>query len=149
RVVFHDSDAAAGGSDHDLDLPVTIELGDRKDLLDDFLKTVRLKRADIKLDTLAELDPDRRGKERLVAGGTVIGVLTDQFAYVAEGTKGPEVWVTRKPAVGGPAETWNEAPADDADPIALPWDMKSGGTAYTLTGKELTRRDLPAPKKKR
>jgi hypothetical protein len=31
---------------------------------------------------MAELDPDRRGQERLVAGGTVIGVLTDQFAYV-------------------------------------------------------------------
>src|SRR5439155_25662475 len=63
-------------------LATTVELGDKKDLLDDFLREVRLKRADIKLDTMAELDPDRKGKERLVAGGTVIGVLTDQFAYV-------------------------------------------------------------------
>ena len=82
RVSFHDADQATGGDDTDLVLAQTIELGDRKDLLDDFLRTVRLRRGDLKLDTMADLDPDRRGQERLVAGGTVIGVLTDQFAYV-------------------------------------------------------------------
>jgi hypothetical protein len=82
-IVFHDSDAATGGADFDMTLAATIELGDRKDLLDDFLRTVKLRRSDVKLDTLAELDPDRAGKERVVAGGTVIGVLTDKFAYVA------------------------------------------------------------------
>jgi hypothetical protein len=66
RVVFHDSDQATGGKEVDLELPITVELGDRKDLLEDFLRTVRLKRSEIRLDTLAELDPDRRGKERLV-----------------------------------------------------------------------------------
>jgi hypothetical protein len=224
RIVFHDSDAATGGSDRDLVLAATIELGDRKDLLDDFLRTVRLKRADVKLDILAELDPDRRGKERLVAGGTVIGVLTDQFAYVSlpaskpsdvrsvellplgprgqqiiaavvcqrgnggardllmlwtvwsgqlqplrsieirkvigdkvlesewkieKGKKWPELYVTPKPAVGWTAETWNEAPAEDADSILLPWETKSAGMAYHLEGHELPHRDLPAPKKKR
>jgi hypothetical protein len=83
HIVFHDSDAATGGHDTDLELATTIELGDRKDLLDDFLKTVKLRKSDIRLDTLAELDLDRRGKERLVAAGTVIGVLTDQFAFVS------------------------------------------------------------------
>ena len=82
HVVFHDSDAARGG---DL-VPVTIDqpivLGDRKDLLDDFLAAVQLHKADIRLDKLVELEPERKGKERLVAGGTVIGVLTDRFAYV-------------------------------------------------------------------
>ncbi|MEP6864696.1 MAG: hypothetical protein ABJE66_29010 [Deltaproteobacteria bacterium] len=82
RITFHDSDQAAGGDDTDLVLATTVELGDKKDLLDDFLREVRLKRGDVKLDAMAELDPDRKGKERLVAGGTVIGVLTDQFAYV-------------------------------------------------------------------
>ncbi len=219
KIVFHDSDAATGGADHDLDLPLSIELGDRKDLLDDFLRTVRLRKTDVKLDTLAELDPDHRGKERLVAGGTVIGVLTDQFAYVSlpaarpadvhavtllpfgprgsqivsavvrqtgnggarellmlwtvwsgqlqplaqievrkeqgtnvlesewkveKGKKGPELVVRPKPAVGWTAETWNEAPAEDADSILLPWDAKRGGIAYTVSGKELVRRDLPA-----
>ena len=224
KIVFHDSDAATGGADHDIDLAATIELGDRKDLLDDFLKTVHLARADIKVDTLAELDPDRRGKERLVAGGTVIGVLTDQYAFVTlpaqkpsdvrkvellplgprgqqvisavvcqrgnggardllmlwtvwsgqlqplgqieirkvlgdkrlesewkieNGKKGPELVVTPKDAVGWTADTWNEAPAEDADSIALPWDAKSAGTAYTLNGHELARRDVPKPKSKK
>jgi hypothetical protein len=81
RITFHDSDRAAGGDDTSLVLATTVELGDKKDLLDDFLHEVRLKRADVKLDAMAELDPDRKGKERIVAGGTVIGVLTDQFAY--------------------------------------------------------------------
>ncbi len=81
-LVFHDSDAATGGDTTPLAIQQPIELGDRKDLLDDFLSTVRLKRTDVKLDSLVDLDPDRKGKERIVAGGTVIGVLTDQFAYV-------------------------------------------------------------------
>lgn len=83
RVAFHDADQATGGDDTDLVMSQTIELGDRKDLLDDFLRSVRLKRSDVKLDAMAELDPDRRGQERIVAGGTVIGVLTDQYAYVS------------------------------------------------------------------
>jgi hypothetical protein len=229
RITFHDADQATGGEDTDVVLATTIELGDRKDLLDDFLRTAHLKRTDIKLDTLAELDPDRRGKERLVAGGTVIGVLTDQFAYVAlpaqkptdvrevkliplgtrglmivealvrqsgnggardvlmlwtvwsgqlqplaqievrkemganvlesewkivaasggNAKKGPELVVTPKPAIGWTAETWNEQSADDADPILVPWDAKKGGTAYTLHGHEVERRDLPVPKKHR
>jgi hypothetical protein len=81
-VTFHDSDAATGGADHDVTIASTLELAERKDLLDDFLATTHLGKADLKLDTLAELDPDRPGKERLVAGGTVIGILTDQFAFV-------------------------------------------------------------------
>jgi hypothetical protein len=82
-VAFVDSDQATGGDDTNIELAATIELGDRKDLLDDFLRTVKLKRPDVRVDTLAELDPDRRGKERIVAGGTVIGVLTDQYAFVS------------------------------------------------------------------
>jgi hypothetical protein len=223
-IVFHDADKAAGGDTTDVPLKTTIELADRADLLGDFLRTVRLKRSDVKLDTLADLDPDRRGKERLVAGGTVIGVLTDQFAYVTlpaasaadvkkvqlvalgpkhqqvvsaivrqtgnggsrdllmlwtvgsgqlqplaqievrkelggnaleaswklvKGKKGTELWVEPKPAVGVTADTWNEVPAADADPIVLPWDTAHGGVAYTLSGAEIARRDLPAPRKKR
>ena len=82
NVTFHDADRATGGDDDDLTLAEPIELPDRKDLLDDFLRTVHLAKSDITLDQLAELDPDRKGKERMVAGGTVIGIITDQFAYV-------------------------------------------------------------------
>lgn len=82
RIVFHDADRAAGGDTTRVELATKVELGDRKDLLEQFLRATRLGRRDIVLDRLADLDPDRRGTERVVAGGTVIGVLTDQFAYV-------------------------------------------------------------------
>jgi hypothetical protein len=81
-ITFVDADKAAGGDTFPIELAATVELGDRKDLLDDFLRTVKLRRSDVRFDKLDDLDPDRRGNERIVAGGTVIGVLTDQFAYV-------------------------------------------------------------------
>ena len=81
-VAFHDSDQATGGDSSELILDGSIELGDRKDLLDDFLKATKLKKSDVRLDQLVDVDPDRTGKERIVAGGTVIGVLTDKFGYV-------------------------------------------------------------------
>jgi hypothetical protein len=223
HVVFSDSDAATGGDTQPLEIKQVIELSDRKDLFDDFLATVKLSKGDIRFDTQAELDPDRKGKERLVAGGTVIGVLTDQFAYVtlpaasaadvkkielvplgprgqqiisaivrqagnggsrellmlwtvwsgqlqplatievkkemdgkilestwkvvpAKGKKPAELWVEPKPAIGWTAATWNEEPAPDLDPILLPWDAKKGGIAYTLTGAEVGRRELPKKK---
>jgi hypothetical protein len=218
RIVFHDSDQATGGAASDVPIDAKVELAERKDLFDDFLAAVHLQRTDIKLDVQADLDPDHRGKERLVAGGTVIGVLTDQYGFVTLpaqsaadvlriellplGPRGSQVisavvrqtgnggsrdllllwtvwsgqltplgqlevrkqqgasvleseWkvdkgklvVTPKPAIGWTARTWNEQPAEDADPILLPWDRKVGGTAYTLTGKDLARRELPARKR--
>ena len=219
-IAFVDADKAAGGDTFSVELAATVELGDRKDLLDDFLRTVRLRRSDVRLDKLDDLDPDRRGNERIVAGGTVIGVLTDQFAYVTlpaakaadvkkvellplgartrvvaatvrqsgnggsrdllmlwtvwtgqlhplgqieirkemgtnvleaawklvKGKKGPELWVEPKPAIGFTPESWNELPAEDADPIVVPWDAQKSGVVYTLNGAELARRDLPAKK---
>jgi hypothetical protein len=64
HVVFHDSNAATGGADTDVPLDATLELADRADLFDDLLRTTKLTRKDIKLDTLAKLDPDRAGKQR-------------------------------------------------------------------------------------
>jgi hypothetical protein len=81
-IVFHDSDSATGGDTIPVEIKQSIELGDRKDMLDDFLLTVHLKKTDIKLDTLVELEPERKGKERVIAGGNVIGILTEQYAYV-------------------------------------------------------------------
>ncbi|HEY5944320.1 MAG TPA: hypothetical protein VIV40_02465 [Kofleriaceae bacterium] len=89
-LVFHDSDAATGGDSTPVQIKQPIELGDRKDLFEDFLTTVRLRKTDIKLDTLVELEAEHKGKERLVAGGTVIGVLTEQFAYVTLPAASPD-----------------------------------------------------------
>ena len=223
EATFIDSDAATGGDETPLRIAQPIELGDRKDLLDDFLATVRLKRTDIKLDQLVDLDPDHAGKERLVYGGTVIGILTDVYGFVSmpagsaqdvkkveliplgpkgsqiisalvrqtgnggarellmlwtvwsgqlqplvtievkkelggnvlestwkitKGKKGPELVVEPKPAIGFSAENYAEVPAEDADGILLPWDDKRAGIAYSVTGKEITRRDLPLKKKR-
>ncbi|MBA3819320.1 MAG: hypothetical protein H0X17_10540, partial [Deltaproteobacteria bacterium] len=82
QLVFHDSDAATGGAAEPIAIRQPLELSDRADLVDDFLTSVKLRKADIRFDDRAELDLDRKGKERIVAGGTVIGVLTEQFAYV-------------------------------------------------------------------
>lgn len=205
RVTFHDADRATGGDDADLEIAEPIELSDRKDLLDDFLHTVHLAKSDITLDQLAELDPDRKGKERMVAGGTVIGILTDQFAYVTMparpskiellplGPRGQQiiaaivrqngnggsrdvlmlwtVWsgqlqpvknieirkelggnvlacsykvdkgklvIKPEPAVGFSKDTYTEEPADDADPILVPWADKPA--IYVLKGAELERK---------
>jgi hypothetical protein len=201
-VTFHDADRATGGDDAEIALVEPIELPDRKDLLDDFLRTVHLAKSDITLDQLAELDPDRAGKERMVAGGTVIGILTDRFAYVTMPAKpsriellplGPRgqqviaatvrqtgnggsrdllvlwtVWsgqlqplktfeirkelagnvlsctygvtkgklvIVPQPAIGFTKDTYNEVPADDAEPILVPWADKA--TFYALKGAEL------------
>jgi hypothetical protein len=218
-LVFTDSDAAVGNDTTPLAIAQPIELGERKDLVDDFLATVHLRKSDIKLDTMVDVDPDRKGKERVVAGGTVIGVLTDQYAYVTLpaataadvlkvellplGAKGQQViaatvrqagnggsrnllmlwtvWsgqlqplasieikkqlgdnvlestykvaggklvVEARPAVGFTADSWNEEPATDVDPIVLPWDPAKTGVTYTLKGAEVERHDL-AKKRKR
>jgi hypothetical protein len=218
-ATFHDSDAARGGDDTPLQIAQPIELADRKDLFTDFLSTVGLKENEVRYDELVDLDPDRPGKERLVAGGIVIGVLTEQYGYVTlpaaplkiellplgpkgtqvisavirqtgnggarellmlwvvwsgqlsplvnietkkelganvleaswkvvKGKKGSELVVEPKPAVGFTAETWNEEPAGDADSILLPWDTAKSGIAYSVTGAEIARRDLPAKKKR-
>jgi hypothetical protein len=81
-AVFEDSDQATGGDSASIAATTHVQLGDRKDLLDDFLRDVRLARTDIKIDQLVDLDPDHKGNERLVAGGHVIGVLAEQYAYV-------------------------------------------------------------------
>ena len=73
------------------------------------------------------------------------GNLLEAGWKIVKGRRGPELWVEPRPAIGWTAETWNEVPADDADPIVLPWDPVRGGVAYTLTGAELARRDLPPP----
>lgn len=82
KIVFHDADRASGAGETTIPLDAQLVLGDRADLLDDFLKATHLKKSDLRLDTLVDVDPDRKGKERVVAGGNAIGVLTDKFAFV-------------------------------------------------------------------
>lgn len=55
----------------------------------------------------------------------------------------PRLIVKAKPAVGWDADSYDEAPTGDAEPIALPWDDDRWGAAYTLDGDALTAHALP------
>jgi len=46
-----------------------------------FLRAAKLRRSDIRLDVMADVD-GMPGAERVVAGGRVIGILTDEFSYM-------------------------------------------------------------------
>lgn len=83
NVKYEDADAATGPApDIGFDITRTVELSDRTQLFADFLTTVRLKKSDILFDKTTELDSDLPGKERVVMGGTIVGILTSQFAFV-------------------------------------------------------------------
>jgi len=125
-VTFHDSDRATGGDDADITLATKIELSERKDLVDDFLHTVHLTKSDITMDQLADVDPDRKGKERIVAGGNAIGIITDQFAYVtmpARPTKIELVPLGRQQII---AATIRESGNGGSRDILMLWTVWSG-----------------------
>ncbi|HTJ44369.1 MAG TPA: hypothetical protein VL463_19835 [Kofleriaceae bacterium] len=55
----------------------------------------------------------------------------------------PQLVVRAKPAVNWDADTYDEGPSGDAEPIALPWDDDRWGAAYTLDGDALNAHPLP------
>ncbi len=54
-----------------------------------FLRAAHLSRSDIRLDTLAEVT-GTPGRERVIAGGSVIGVLSDGFTYLTLPVSSPK-----------------------------------------------------------
>ena len=81
RVVLRDADELKDAAD-ELAHPLTLGLGDKPKLFDRFLRDTRLKKKDLRLDQLADVDRARKGKERVVAGGTILGVIGEQYGYV-------------------------------------------------------------------
>ncbi|MBK9033684.1 MAG: hypothetical protein IPL61_20865, partial [Myxococcales bacterium] len=59
-----------------------LALGGKVDLLAAFLAAARLTPAAVTLDVQADVDPTAPGKERIVAAGDRIALLTDQFSFV-------------------------------------------------------------------
>jgi hypothetical protein len=188
------------------------------DLYAKFLKEARLKKSDVKID-------EKIGGARVVAGGTVIGIIGKSYSYVtlpvdsasdvlawklvrlnaknvktkqvltvlrqsggagtrdivavwsvdggvveqlfaveirkeAEGnllestwqvnpTKGKwqELKVQSKKVVGWDEDTFEEEPADDAEPIHLPWDDARLGGIYWLDGTTMRSRKVGKLKK--
>jgi hypothetical protein len=82
KATFHDSDQATGKTTDDVGIDLALALAAKSDLLKDFLRALKAKPADVAFDQQVDVDPDRKGTERVVVAGTALGVLADQFAYV-------------------------------------------------------------------
>lgn len=59
-----------------------IEFAGSREVYQSFMQQVGLSRKQVKVDVLAEVDGGR-GVERVIVGGRVIGVLNDEYRYVA------------------------------------------------------------------
>lgn len=81
RIVLRDSDELQEAAD-ELAHPLTLTLGDKPQVFDRFLRETRLEKKDLVLDQTADVDPSRKGTERIVAGGTILGVIGEQYGYV-------------------------------------------------------------------
>lgn len=201
--------------DAPLALGVELALGEKPKLYQRFLRDARLKKSEVVLDAQADVDRARAGKERVVAGRDVLGLITDRYGWVtlggavqkielvdlrgdgsrvvmthvrqeggggsrdllsfwgasggelepifavevrkeADGNrlesawklarkkkgKGLELVVEARPAVGWDEDTFEEVPAEDAEPIHVPWDPARSGAAYWLDGDTLRSRPL-------
>lgn len=82
KATFHDSDQATGKTTDDVGIALKLALAAKSDLLKDFLRAIKAKPGDVKLDQQADVDADHKGTERIVIAGTAVGVLTETFAYV-------------------------------------------------------------------
>ena len=106
NVMYEDADVATGPKpDIGFNITRTIELADRSQLFADFLSTVRLRKAEIVFDKRANFDVDLRGEERVVMGGTIVGVLTSQFAFVQLPAAKPQDILARGMLPFGPVAT--------------------------------------------
>lgn len=80
RVQMRDSDYAARvEAKETFDGTLALEGADA--VYKSFLATSKLSARDIKLDTMANVD-DEPGKERVIAGQNIIGIVSDQFFYM-------------------------------------------------------------------
>jgi hypothetical protein len=81
KVVLRDADQMKDVAD-ELPVQLTLGLGDKPQVFDRFLRDARLKKKDVVLDRIADVDPTRKGTERVVAGGKILGLIAEQYGYV-------------------------------------------------------------------
>ncbi len=74
-------DADGGSKRSSAKMAGTIRFAGATNVYKSFMHQTKLRRGDIKVDKLVNLD-GARGVERVIAGGNVIGVLTDEYRYV-------------------------------------------------------------------
>jgi hypothetical protein len=79
RVAYRDADRSGQGSPASFD--GTLVFRASAEAFKGFLAAVKLAPGQIRLDAIADFDGSS-GVERVVAGGTALGVITDSFAYM-------------------------------------------------------------------
>ncbi len=88
RVVYSDADWD-GDKPSVTAFKGTLHLSAGRAAVRGFMKAARLSRRDIRVDVLADVNGSP-GVERIIAGGSVIGVVTDTFAYMTLPVSGSE-----------------------------------------------------------
>ena len=69
-------------TEHDVAWDGALGFGGATDLLAGLLADTRLTKAQLTLDVQADVDRSSKGPERVVAGGDVLALLTDRYAFV-------------------------------------------------------------------
>lgn len=82
RIVYWDADGPRAGKGDAAAFDGMLTFRAAAELFQSFLATVKLAAADVRLDAIADVD-GVPGVERVVAGGTVLGVLSDRFGYLS------------------------------------------------------------------
>lgn len=76
-------------TENTVDWSGSLSLGNADSLHGQLLAELRLTSSQVTLDSTADVDPTRRGPERIIAGGTSIALLTDAYGYVQLPVKAP------------------------------------------------------------
>ncbi len=81
EVVYRDVDKAGAGPEKRLPFIGSMHFSTHVPALRGFLAAARLSVKELRLDDLADID-GLAGTERVVSGGRLLGVLTDEFAFI-------------------------------------------------------------------
>lgn len=88
RAAYADGDKYDEKIQETVEYRGTLELSTGTALLTSFLGATGLRKQDLKLDVLVNVD-DNAGAERVVAGGAIVGVLADSYHYFDLPVAGP------------------------------------------------------------
>ncbi len=82
-LTLHDADVAKLSiTENTVAWSGTLALGNADSLFAQVLADLKITKAQVTLDTTADLDPTRPGPERLIAGGTRLALVTDSYGFV-------------------------------------------------------------------
>jgi hypothetical protein len=115
-------------------------------LFRDFLSQLRLKRADVRLDTLAEMDGEV-GLERVIWAGRVIAVLSDQYAVVELAVPPQDVLEVKVVDLSGGKKSvlarWVERGNGGSREVLAVFNLKRGGALQRTFAHEIAKQVGP------